>query len=219
MALEGSALSTLPVTWTVSGDTLPTTTGGVGVTVNGEAAPVSFVSNMQINFLVPADVTPGPVQIVTTNNGLTSASVTTNAQLTAPSFFTIGTNTAGGYSYVAATHADNSLIGPPGLISGVTTTPAAPGETIVLYGNGFGATDPPIPNGQLVTTALPLVVWPTVYVDAMAGDVTFAGLVGAGLYQINVVLPVGLSSGDHLIVALLGDAESQSTAFVTIAAP
>lgn len=218
MSLFGSALSPLPGTWAVSGDTLPTEVGGVGVTVNGEAAPVSFVSNTQINFLVPADISPGAVQIQVTSNGLASAAVSTNAQLTAPSFFTIGANAAGGYSYVAATHADNSLIGPPGLISNVTTTPAAPGETIVLYGTGFGETDPPIPNGQLVASALPLVMQPIVFVDAMQAEVQFAGLVGAGLYQINIVVPATLSSGDHFIVALTGEAATQPTAFITVGA-
>jgi len=218
VALKGSALSALPVTWAVTGNPLPTTVGSVGVTVNGEAAPVSYASNMQINFLVPADIAPGPAQIQATNAGMTSASVTVTAQALAPSFFTIGTNTAGGYTYVAATHADNTLIGPPGLISGVTTTAAAPGETIVLYGTGFGQTNPAIPNGQLVPTALDLVDWPTVYVDAMQGEVTFAGLVGPGLYQVNVTLPASLTSGDHFIVALLGEAGTQPGAFITIAA-
>jgi uncharacterized protein (TIGR03118 family) len=218
VALKGAALATLPGTWTVTGTTLPTTVGGVGVTVNGEAAPVSFVSNMQINFLVPSDISPGPVKIEATNNGLSSAFVSTNVLLTAPSFFTIGVNSANGHLYAAATHPDGSLIGPSGLISGVTTTGAAPGETIVLYGTGFGATNPPILNGQIVPSALPLPAWPTVVMDAVEAQVTFAGLVGPGLYQINVVVPPDLTSGDHLITALLGDAETQLNTFVTAAA-
>ncbi len=218
VALRGSALATLPGNWTISGATLPTTVGGVGVTVNGEAAPVSYVSNMQINFLVPADIPPGPVQIQTTNNGLTSTAVSTTAQAAAPSFFTIGT-AAAGYSYIAATHANYSLIGPTGLIKGATTTPAAPGETIVLYGTGFGVTNPAAPNGQIATTPLSLPVLPTVVVDAVEANVTFAGLVGPGLYQINLTLPPSLSSGDHLVVAFVGDSASQLDAFITVAAP
>jgi uncharacterized protein (TIGR03118 family) len=219
VALKGAALAPLPVSWTVTGSTLPTTVGGVGVTVNGEAAPVSFVSNMQINFLVPADIAPGQVRIQSTNNGLNSALVTTTALLTAPSFFSIGTNATNGHLYVAAEHPNGSLIGPTGLISGTTTTGAAPGETIVLFGTGFGATNPAIPNGQIVPSPLPLPAWPTVVIDATEAQVVFAGLVGPGLYQINVVVPAGLSSGDHLITALLGDAETQLNEFVTVTAP
>ncbi len=219
VALKGAALAVLPATWTVTGSTLPTTVGGVGVTVNGEAAPVSFVSNVQINFLVPADIVPGPVRIRTTNNGLTSAAVSTTALLTAPSFFTIGSNATNGHIYVAATHANSSLIGPAGLISGVTTTGAAPGETIVLYGTGFGVTDPLAPTSQIIPSPLPLPAWPTVVIDAAEAQVTYAGLVAPGLYQINVVVPTGLSAGDHLIVALLGDSDTQLDAFLTVAAP
>jgi len=219
VALKGAALAPLSANWTLTGNTLPTTVGGVGVTVNGEAAPVSFVSNTQINFLVPADIVPGPVKIVTTNNGLSGAAVSTTALLTAPAFFEIGANATNGHLYVAAEHADYSLIGPAGLISGTTTTPAAPGETIAIYATGFGATTPAIPNGQIVPTPLPLPVWPTVLIDAVEAQVTFAGLVGPGLYQINVVVPAGLASGDHLITALLADAETQLNAFLTVAAP
>jgi uncharacterized protein (TIGR03437 family) len=219
VALKGAALATLPASWTVTGATLPTTVGGVGVTVNGEAAPVSFVSNMQINFLVPTDIQPGLVQIRATNNGLSSAFVPATALLAAPSFFQIGTNSTNGHLYVAATHANNSIIGPSGLIGGVTTTPAAPGETVVIYGTGFGVTDPLAPTGQIIPSPLLLPAWPTVVIDAVEAQVAFAGLVGPGLYQINVVVPTGLTSGDHLITALLGDAETQLNAFITVAAP
>ena len=215
VALRGNALAALPGTWTVAGATLPTEVGGVGVTVNGEAAPVSFVSNTQINFLVPADIPPGPVLIQTTNNGLNSALVAATALFAAPSFFTLGT--ANGHTYIAATHSDNSLIGPAGLISGATLTGAEPGETVVLYGTGFGATNPPIPNGQIVPSPLPLPSWPAVAIDAMEAEVTFAGLVGPGLYQFNVVVPPTLSPGDHLLVALWGDSATQLGAYLTVA--
>jgi uncharacterized protein (TIGR03437 family) len=217
VALKGAALAPLPVSWSVTGNVLPTTVGGVTVTVNGEAAPISYVSNMQINFLVPTDIAPGPVMIRTTDNGLSSAFVSTNALLTAPSFFEIGTNSTNGHIYVAATHANNSLIGPPGLISGTTTTGAAPGETIVLYGTGFGATNPAAPNGQVVPSPLPLTAWPTVVIDGMEAQVVYAGLVGPGLYQINLMVPAGLTSGDHLITAFMGDSETQPNAYLTVA--
>ena len=217
VALKGNALAPLPANWSFSGDTLPTQTGGVGVTVNGEAAPVSYASNMQINFLVPADLPPGPAQIQTTSNGLTSTVVNTNLSATAPSFFTAGTNSANGHTYAAATHADNTLIAPTGFITGVTSSPAAPGETIVIYGTGFGPVNGVIPNGQLVPAPLDLAMWPTVVIGSVEAEVTFAGLVSPGLYQINVVVPPGLASGDHLLVALLGDAATQLDLFLDVA--
>src|SRR5580658_5259889 len=87
VAITGSGLSAMTGTWQVTGSTLPTVVDGVGVTINGTAAPVSFVSNTQVNFLVPSTVSTGPAQIEIANNGLTSAAVTANVDPLAPGFF------------------------------------------------------------------------------------------------------------------------------------
>jgi uncharacterized protein (TIGR03118 family) len=202
VAIKGAGLSATTGNWQVtSGGPLPTQVNGVGVTVNGESAPVSFVSNVQINFLVPSDATLGTAQIEVTNNGLTSAAVAATVAPNAPSFFTIGTNATTGNNYIAATHANGSLIGPAGLIKTATTTPATPGETIVLYGTGFGQTS----------------ATPTIVIDGIVANVAFAGMTGPGLYQFNVVVPLTVSTGDVLVVALMGNGETQSNAFITIA--
>ena len=57
-----------------------------------------------------------------------------------------------------------------------------PGETVVLYGNGFGAASPVAPNGTILVAPLSLAVLPTV---------TYGGLIEPGVYRINVVAPVG----------------------------
>jgi uncharacterized protein (TIGR03437 family) len=61
-------------------------------------------------------VSTGPAQIQTTNNGLTSAAVTVNVDPLAPAFFTIGTNATSGNIYIAAEHANGTLIGPAATI-------------------------------------------------------------------------------------------------------
>jgi len=208
VSIKGNGLSATTGTWQVTGSTLPTEVNGVGVTLNGKAVPVSFVSNTQVNFLVPSNVPTGPAQIQTTNNGLTSAAVTVNVEPLAPAFFTIGTNATSGNIYIAAEHANGTLIGPAATITGAT--PAEPGETIVLFGTGFGPT--------LASSGV-LAVTPTIAIDGIAADVTFAGLVGPGLYQLNVVAPSTVTLGqDVLVVGLSGDFETQPNAFLTIAA-
>src|SRR5438132_11835195 len=116
--------------------------------LNGKPVFIEFVSPKQLNILIPADTLPGPAQLQLISNGLTSATMTVQVQALAPAFFL-----AADGKHVAATHADNSLVSPPGAKSG---TSAKPGETIVLYGTGFGATDPEIPNGKLVTAPAPM---------------------------------------------------------------
>jgi uncharacterized protein (TIGR03118 family) len=214
--IKGNGLSATTAQWQISGNTLPTTLAGIGVTVNGEAAVLDFVSNTQINFLVPADIQPGTAQIVVTNNGLTSATASVPVNLVAPAFFSVGTKN--GIAYAFAAHADFSLIGPPALVTGITTTPAKQNETIVIVGTGFGQTSPAIPNGQVITTPLTLPNQPTIAIDGIVAQVLYAGLIGPGLYQFNVVVPKGAAVGDDLVVALLGNGETQANAFLTVAA-
>lgn len=206
--IKGNKLSATTGNWQVTGSTLPTEVNGVGVTINGLAVPVSFVSNTQVNFLVPASVSTGTAQIQTTNNGLSSAPVTVNVDLLAPAFFALGANATSGNIYIAAEHVDGTLIGPAATIK--TATPAKPGETIMLFATGFG---PPLASGEALAVA------PAIVIDGIAADVTFAGLVGPGLYQINVTVPSNVTLGqDVLVVGLSSNFETQPNAFLTIAA-
>ena len=207
-SIKGNGLSATTGTWNVAGATLPTEVNGVGVTINGTAVPVSFVSNTQINFLVPSTTPIGPAQVQTTNNGLTSEAVAVNVDTLAPGFFTLGANATSGYVYIAAEHADGTLIGLPATIK--TATPAEPGETIVLFATGLGPT--PASGGALAMT-------PAIVIDGIDADVTFAGAVGPGLYQLNVVVPSTVTLGqDALVVGLSANFETQPNAFLTIAA-
>jgi uncharacterized protein (TIGR03437 family) len=212
-SIFGGGLASTTRSWAATdftGTKLPINIDGVGVTVNGEAAYVSFVSPMQLNFLTPTDIPAGPVQIQVTNNGEVSAAVTATMQTAAPGFFWLTGN-----KYVAAMHANGALIGPTTLIAGATT-PAARNETIVLYGAGFGVTSPAAPNGSALNVPLPLVALPTVTIGGAQATVTYGGLVGAGLYQINVVVPASVSSGDNAVVATVGAQQSQANAFISV---
>ena len=215
--IVGNGLSAMQGAWNVTSSTLPTQLNNVTVTVNGEAAPISYTSATQINFLVPADIQPGTnAKVQVTNNGLASAIIMVPVNALAPAFFVIGTG-SNGNNYIAATHADNTLIGPAGLFKTAVSTPAKPDETIVLYATGFGGTTTTIPNGQAVTIPLPLPVLPTVVIDGLPAKVTYAGLTSTGVYQINVVVPQGVATNtDVLTVALLGNGETQPNAYLTI---
>ena len=116
--------------------------------------------------------------------------------------------------HVVATHADGSLVGPTSATTGAT--PAAPGETIVLYGTGFGVTSPAAPEGKLITTPLILATPPTITIGSTGSNVVFAGLIAAGLYQINVTVPVSTPSGDIPVVALVGSTASPGTAVIAV---
>ena len=129
------------------GNQMPTTLDKVSVTVNGKNAYVYYISPTQINVLTPPDAMNGPVQVVVTNNGVATASFSAQAKSISPSFFVFN-----GGPYVAAEHLNGTLVGPPALYPG-STTQAKPGETIVLYANGFGTTSLPVVSGSSCSPA------------------------------------------------------------------
>ena len=216
MSIVGSNLSATTRPWQDSdfvNGALPTKLDGVSVTVNGQPAYVEFVSPAQLNVLLPVNTAPGPAQVVVSNNGLSAATVSVNVDTFAPAFFLLSGQ------YIAATHADGvSLVGPAALLPG--STPAAPGETIVLYGTGFGPTNPATPDGQVLTAPTNLVSNPTVLFGGAQADVAFAGLTATGLYQINLKVPASITaSGDVPVIAQLGGTASPSTALISVAVP
>jgi uncharacterized protein (TIGR03437 family) len=73
--------------------------------------------------------------------------------------------------------------------NGSLATSVLPGETIALFGNGFGPTTPAAPNGQLLGSPLPLIQPVQVMIGKQRAPVIFAGLVGPRLCQVNVVVP------------------------------
>jgi uncharacterized protein (TIGR03437 family) len=80
----------------------------------------------------------------------------------------------------------------------------------MLFATGFGPTPPS--GGALAVT-------PAIVIDGIDADVTFAGLVGPGLYQFNVVVPSTVTIGqDVLVVGLSSNFETQPNVFLTIAA-
>jgi uncharacterized protein (TIGR03118 family) len=213
VSLSGANLAPAARSWTaadLAGGKLPTSLSGVSVTVDGVPAYLSLVSPKLINFLTPVGMHAGAsVQIVVSNSGLTSDPIAVQSQPVAPSFLLLGGK------YVAALHSDNkTIIGPPTLASG--SSPAKPGETIVLFGTGFGATNPPAPEGQPLTQAANLAASPAVRIGGADARVVYAGLTGTGLYQINVVVPPSAADGDLPVTVSIGGATSPGGAFLTV---
>jgi uncharacterized protein (TIGR03118 family) len=191
----------------ITNSLIPTTVDGVTVTINGAPAFITYISPVQINVVTPAELpTSGTVTVTVSNNTLTSATVSVTAQPVAPALFLIG-------NYAAALHANNTVVGPTTITN---NTPAAPGETIVLFGTGFGVTSPAAVSGKVVSTPAPLVLTPAILFDNVAGTVVFSGLIATGVYQFNVVVPSGLPNGDVPVVASTGGYSSPALVLTNI---
>jgi uncharacterized protein (TIGR03437 family) len=186
-----------PATEVVNGK-LPVTLDGTSVTVNGTPAAVAFIQPSQVNIQAPNDPAVGPVQvIVNTANGATG-SFTVNYATFSPGLF------PSTLPYIVAQHADNSYV--------TTVTPAKPGETIILWGTGFGPANPPVPAGQVFLGANPLANAVSVTIGGQPATVVFSGVVGAGLVQINIQVPSSINNGDAPVVATVGGVSTQATA-------
>jgi uncharacterized protein (TIGR03437 family) len=172
------------------------------------------VSPGQVNIITPATPSTGNgVPVVVSVNGQPSAAFSITLQNLAPSFFAWSPSTADFGKYLVAQHAamNYTNVGKVGLFPGTPatfTTPAKPGETIILYGTGFGPTSPVIPPGiESLTTNYSLSPTPTATVGGISAPVVFAGVVAtlSDVYQFDITIPLSAPSGDlPLIVNVNG---------------
>lgn len=188
-----------------NGNALPTSIDGVSVQFGGVAAAVYFVSATQVDVQVPGGLS-GSVPVTVTLNRAQSASFVATVVPSAPSLFVYP---VGSLLYAAATHADGSLIGDPAVTPGATK--ASPGETIVLYVNGLDSST----SGMIISTPVPNAN-PVVTVGSMNATVTFAGLVAAGEFQVNVRLPAELAAGNDPITVAVGSQVSPANVMLPV---
>ena len=217
---SGLAPASVPaagVTWSSAPEFLsgmmPSALSGVSVRVDGKPAYIYYVSATQVNVLTPLDSTTGQVQVTLTNGSNTSAPFAVNMKAVAPAFLQFGSG-----PYIAALHADYSLLGPASMsVPGYTFTPAQPGETIVLYAAGFGLPVTALTQGS-ATQLGALANWPAITIGGFAATVLWAGVNGdSGLYQINVTVPPAAANGDNAVVATYGGASTPAGATIPVA--
>jgi uncharacterized protein (TIGR03437 family) len=149
------------------------------------------------------------VQIQVTNGGKESAPAAVVAEATSPTLFEFGAG-----PYVTAVHLNGSLLGPTTLYPG-SSTPAQPGETIVVFANGFGPTSSAVVSGSEEQGGS-LQTMPTVMIGNIQATVQFAGLISPGLYQFNVVVPATAPQGDNAISATYNGVTTQPGVLINV---
>jgi uncharacterized protein (TIGR03437 family) len=204
---------------------LPTQLAGVCVQVGGLPAFLTYVGANQVNIQVPAVPVDSTVDVqVTTNcgaaNALQSATQKVATKAATPELL-YWLNNANGHNPVCAVDAITGAdSGATGLISGVTFTPAKPGEILTIYGTSFGPTNPAVapgalPPGAASTTNNPVVTVGTVTLNS--SDVLYAGVSPccAGLYQLNIKVPA-LADGDYPVTLSLGSFTTPAGGYLTV---
>jgi uncharacterized protein (TIGR03437 family) len=186
---------------------LPTSLGGVKVQVNGKAAFPYYVSPTQVNILAPADSSAGTALVSVTSTAVESNPVSATMRSIFPGLFTAS-------KYVRAVRqSDSVIINGTGASEGSYASAAAarPGDLLQLYATGLGPTNSTIDIGRVFDGAYPTNSPVTVTIGGGDAEVSFAGLVGLGLYQINVKVPSGLAAGDQAVVVTTGGISSPSS--------
>jgi uncharacterized protein (TIGR03437 family) len=102
--------------------------------------------------------------------------------------------------------------------AGLTSRPAHSGDTILLYGIGFGSVTPSISPGTLAGEVNKINLPLQIFFNQISATVTYAGLVvgETGLYQFNVVVPDGISAGDAVLTFSLNGVPGSQTLYVPV---
>jgi uncharacterized protein (TIGR03437 family) len=215
ITINGSNFASSATTWddSIIGIVFPTTVGGVTVAIDGRPAPIAFVNQTQINALVPATPTLGDVSVVVSNSVGSSTPGTLTLSAQAPALFTFSQNQG---KYPAGIVLDSAsafeLLAPSGMLGNAAQSrPAKAGDIIALYGTAFGRTTTLLSPEWSASVAFPLahtggdITQPLakVTIGGQTAQLQFCGIVSPGVYQVNAVVPSGLSAGDQPLTLTL----------------
>jgi uncharacterized protein (TIGR03437 family) len=212
--IQGTNLITgsSPSNWNAD---FPQTLGGTSVSINGKPAYLWYASATQLNVEAPDDTSRGTVNVeVTTSSG--SANSTVNLADAAPSFQWIDGNKHvlgvilrpngnGAFGKGANSY---DLLGPTGTSLGFPTVAAKAGDLVVLYGVGFGPTNPSVAAGQTNTIYPAASDSVTLTINETAVKPSFTGIWFTGAFQLNLTIPPGLPAGDQTLLATVNGIQS-----------
>jgi uncharacterized protein (TIGR03437 family) len=174
----------------------PTSLNGVQLMINNTPAPLYTIMATNVYAVVPYSVTGPTATIVLSNGSAQSNTVTVPVSATAPGVASLA---ASGLGAGAITHANGTVVS--------SSSPAAPGETVVIYLAGLGAVTPSVADGTqpkgLSTTNSVLAVY-FGGVSADTSSIAYQGLTPQypGLYQINVKIPMTVAPGAAVALAI-----------------
>lgn len=186
------------------------TLGGTTVKLSDRLLPLFFVSPSQINFQLPADLQPGTQSITVSTAGQPDAQVAFNVVQDAPGLFPVAAN---GQTYAVASHADGSPV--------TLDAPVQQGETITLFGTGFGPTAPARPFGFAVPASPSYVLTDavTVQVGSAAAVTPSAAFAVAGTVSVDAVqfvLGSDAPSGTNAQLTITVNGQTSNTVLLPI---
>ena len=203
------------------------------VEIAGQRGAMFVVVPTQINFMVPPGVPLGWRRVVVirgcgTANEARSEPQYVEIKPVVPAFFNFINNLNGVNPIAAVDNATGFLIGPPGLfgLSGAlgqnfVTTPAQPGQIIVVFPTGLGPTNPALANGQIPGAAFPITGSSSLTLGGVMvppEDIFYVGAAPccAGLDQVTFRVPATLAAGNHPLVLTVDGVSSPVGPFIAV---
>ncbi len=211
--------------------TVSDTLVGVSVSFSGINGTPTYVNATQINVVVPWEVAGrSSVTMVVSLNNVPSQGIALNVVSIAPGVYTLNATGQGQASALNSNPAGtvNGPVGGVPVTGGtVPTSPGVQGSVLAIYGTGGGLTSPGGVTGTLNSgiTLMPLLNWTagssvvTATIGGKPATVTFAGAAPTlitGVWQINVQVPTGLSSGPQVLDIAINQQHTQSNVTVVV---
>jgi len=184
---------------------LPTALNGTQVLLENQAVPMLYASGSQINVQVPYETNVNlPQHLVVQRSGAVSAAFTIQVAAVQPAIFL--ENAAGQGAIV---NAATNIVAAPG-------NPVKAGtDVITIYCTGLGPTSPAVATGGAATVASYITTQGiTATIGGQNATLYYAGLTPGfpGLYQINALVPAGVSGNAvPVIVTLAGQVSPTAT--------
>jgi len=189
---------------------LPPILGDTVVVIGGKSAPLHFASDGQINAILPYGIPDSTtLQMIVRRGTTVSLPEPVLIGATQPAVFAFdGSGKGQGHIYVGTTD---------GLFLADNAHPAKAGDALVFYATGLGPVNPPAVEGQAPPTEpISVPISPIeVTIQSKKARLVFAGLVYAGVFQINVYVPDGVTPDPA--AALTVSAGGQPSPVVTLA--
>jgi len=169
---------------------LPVEVADTRVYFDGVAAPMIYSFTQQVSAVAPYEIS-GTTQVQIEYAGLRSQPVAIPVAASAPGIYCYSGGT--GQAVAVNTYTD-------GTVAFNNDNPAAPGDYLTFFITGEGETAAPWADGWLpVAPAFPTPAAPvTVQVGGVLSDCFYnwAGLIFAGVTQVNACVPAGAPTGD-----------------------
>jgi uncharacterized protein (TIGR03437 family) len=194
---------------------LPTQLGSTSVSISGVPLPMVFVSDGQVNALIPYELAVNaPHQLIVQRANAISVPAPISIVDNQPGILaTAGNGKGQGHVYkINAAQAQ---------ILADAKNPAKAGDVLVIYTVGLGPVNPPLKSGDPAPfdKLEPATGTASLTIGGVQAQVVFAGLTPgfAGLYQINAVMPAGVTPGSQVPVVIAVDGRASAGAITRAA--